>query len=513
LPILVEITGAWERRLMCMTMVENLESRVLFAFNPTPREQELLEMVNRMRTNPAGELKLLIHSTDKDTNESLDFFNVNQTVLAQQFAKLKAVPPLAWNAELRNAAITHSKAMLAADEQSHQVSGEAGLADRIDNAGYHHLSSAGENVFAYATNMFHAHASFAIDWGDDVNGIQNPPGHRDNMMSAAYREVGIGLVDAPAGHQTGPILVTQDFASHYNFGNPWFLGAVYNDKNHNGAYNAGEGISGATITLNGASGKFSATSMSAGGYQVRVPGGAYSVTAKSPQFGGTITLSSVTVGSQNVKRDFRPDMVKFASLAENIVSIEGTSGNDSISITRSGDTIRVQRNANLQTFSLATVGQFNINSGDGNDTIDFSGIDITTYVNAGTGNDSVQGGGGYDTITGGAGKDTIFGGDGDDRINGNGTHDKLYGEGGNDRLYGGAGNDTLEGGSGVDRLFGGDGNDSLAGGSSNDKLYGEAGNDTLNGQRGTDLFDGGAGTDSAKKDHGERLTSIESILA
>src|SRR5439155_8908079 len=220
-----------------------------------------------------------------------------------------AVQPLAWDASLRGAALAHSQAMIDADEQTHQAPGELDLAARIKAAGYMNMSVAGENVFAFATSMFHAHASFAIDWGNDSNGIQNPPGHRDNMMDADYREVGMGILDVTTKKNVGPIVVTQDFGDRYHFGNSYFLGVVYSDANHDGQYNAGEGIAGASITLSGAAGTFSTTSMIAGGYQLTVPAGTYSVSASSSLLGGTVTLPSVTIGSANVKRAFRPQMV------------------------------------------------------------------------------------------------------------------------------------------------------------------------------------------------------------
>ena len=237
--------------------VETLESRVLFALTITPREQELLEMLNRMRTNPQGELKILLNTKDADVQDALSFFNVNLTVLAQQFAKLTPAQPLAWDASLNGAAMAHSQAMIDADQQTHQAPGEQDLATRIKAAGYQNMSVAGENVFAFADSMFHAHASFAIDWGNDTDGIQNPPGHRDNMMNADYREIGMGILDAPSGKTVGPIVVTQDFGDRFNFGNSYLLGVVYTDANHDGQYNAGEGIGGASITLSGPAGTFS----------------------------------------------------------------------------------------------------------------------------------------------------------------------------------------------------------------------------------------------------------------
>ena len=493
--------------------VEKLEARRLFALNPTPSEQELLFMLNRFRADPQAEYNILTQTGDKDVQAAIDFFGVDLNVLKQQFSSLTAAQPLAWNASLRGAAIAHSDAMLAADEQTHQAPGEKDLATRIKDAGYANMSVAAENVYAFATSMFDAHASFAIDWGDGPDGIQNPAGHRINMLNDEYREVGMGVVDAPSGDDVGPILVTQDFGDRFDFGNSYYLGTVYNDANHDSQYNAGEGISGARITLTGAAGTFSTTSMSAGGYQIEVPDGAYSVTATSASLGGTVSLSDVKIGAENVLQDFTPQMVRFGNVASNMLTITGSDEGDTIGVTESGDTLRVRRNGTLETFDADGVDAIQILGGDGNDVIDFTGIDIDTYVDAGAGNDYVTGGAGDDTISGGAGKDTLYGGDGNDRINGDGTADHLYGQGGDDRLYGGAANDLLDGGGGVDHLYGGDNNDTLLGGGSNDKLYGQAGNDLLQGQAGNDLMNGGSGTDSAVKDAGDTVVSVESLIS
>jgi uncharacterized protein YkwD len=492
--------------------IETLEPRLLFALNPTPREQELLEMLNRFRTNPQGELTILLNTKNADVQDALNFFNVNLTTLKQQFAQLLPAQPLAWNASLRGAAIAHSNAMLAADEQTHQAPGEAGLAARVKAAGYQQMAEAGENVFAFATGMFDAHAGFAIDWGDGPDGIQNPPGHRDNMMNDDYREVGMGIIDAPKDKDVGPILVTQDLADRFDLGNSFFLGVVYNDLNHDNQYNAGEGISGATITLTGKPGTFSTTSMSAGGYQIQVPAGTYNVTATSPFLGGTVSLSNITVGSENVKRDFTPAMVQFGTITNNVLTINGTDQNDGITLTQSGNTLNVNRNGITESFNTTQFNQLDILGKEGDDIIDLSTINRSAYVDAGEGNDRVTGGSGNDTLTGGAGKDTLYGGDGNDRLNGDGSPDKLYGQGGDDRLYGGNQNDRLDGGGNVDHLFGGNDNDTLFGGGSNDKLYGQAGNDFLDGQGQSDLINGGPGTDSAQKDPLDSLTSIESVL-
>ncbi|HEX3358812.1 MAG TPA: CAP domain-containing protein [Tepidisphaeraceae bacterium] len=495
---------------------ESLENRLLMTFNPSGREQEMLQLVNRMRTNPAAELNLLTQSNNADVNNAINFFHVNLKVLAQQWAKLTPVAPLAWNANLYNSATGHSQMMIAKDQQSHQLPGEADLAGRITAAGYGNYITAGENVFASETSPFDGQAGFAIDWGSVANGIQNPPGHRNNIMDSDFREIGISIVDSTkADKNTGPQAVTEDFGNRTNLGNPFFLGAVYNDKNGDGFYEDGEGIGGATITLKSGNKTFTTTSMTAGGYQVQVPAGTYSVIASGDALGGTISLGNVTVGSQNVERDFRMGQVSFTSIANQVATIVGTPGNDTIDLSIDGNgNLIATRNGVKQTVGVAAAMKaINVSLGDGNDTLTVGHGVIGVFAEGGLGNDSLTGGDGNDTLTGGGGKDLLVGGAGDDRLSGLTSPDRLLGGDGNDFLYGGDGNDYMDGGAGVDHLYGGNDDDSLIGGTSNDKLYGEAGNDTLNGGKGADIVDGGLGIDSAIKDILDSDASIESFIS
>jgi Ca2+-binding RTX toxin-like protein len=90
----------------------------------------------------------------------------------------------------------------------------------------------------------------------------------------------------------------------------------------------------------------------------------------------------------------------------------------------------------------------------------FFGDASANNVNAGSGNDLLDGGAGNDTLQGGLGNDTLIGGAGDDYLGGDGYYG---GAGGDDVLDGGAGNDRLVGGFGSDTyLFGrGDGQDTI----------------------------------------------------
>ena len=263
----------------------------------------MLELVNRMRANPAAELPILLNSNDPNVTSALSYFNVNLSVLQSQWSTLTSEPPLAWNDILATTALNHDQAMLAAGAQSHQLPGEADLGTRISNAGYANWSYVGENIFAYASSIFSAHAAFAIDWGSTPTGIQNPPGHRENIMDPGFRDVGIGVLDAPGNPNVGPLLITQDFGNRFSYGNPYLLGTVFNDANSNGYYDQGEGLGSVTLTITGAGGTVTTTTTAYGGYQLQLAPGTYTITASGGALFGPIT-NTVTIGANNVHLNF-----------------------------------------------------------------------------------------------------------------------------------------------------------------------------------------------------------------
>jgi hypothetical protein len=307
-------------RLCHRNQFEALEARQLLAFDPTASEQYMLELTNRMRLNPAAELGLLTSSLgdparsfDSDVDGAMRFFNTSGTLLQQQWGSLTPAPALAWNANLYAAAEGHNGQMIAFDEQSHQLPGEPGLGQRANNAGYTGWSSLGESVYAFARSVFHGHAGFAIDWGNDTGGIQDPPGHRESMMNPAFREVGIRVQDigVVAGRSVGPLVISQEFGRRS--GNTFLLGVVYGDTTNDG-YSVGEGYGGVTITISSAlpgtgSQTITTSSMSAGGWQVQIAPGTYNVTFAGAGFGNAVTYRDVVVGSNNVKLDAKRGVV------------------------------------------------------------------------------------------------------------------------------------------------------------------------------------------------------------
>ena len=139
-----------------------------------------------------------------------------------------------------------------------------------------------------------------------------------------------------------------------------------------------------------------------------------------------------------------------------------------------------------QSFAPSRVRKIGISTFGGDDTITIGAGIIGTYVDAGDGRDTINGGQFNDILVGGTGSDRIFGFDG---------NDTLLGGGGNDYCLGGAGKDDLFGNAGVDTLSGAGGNDRLFGGSEADKIF------------------GGNGTDAAADSDEDEFIDVETLLA
>ncbi len=249
-----------------------LAGTTMKAADPTPEQQFWLELMNRMRLDPAGELERLVHfsapgvwdtvkSDDPSVQFALDFYGTDAAVLASQWTSLSAAPPLAWSASLANSAVSYSNLMVQTDQQSHTLDGLS-LQDRILGGGYSaQYLELGESLFASVQNVVHGHSGFAIDWGDDDGnpgngfgtGIQTPALHREVMMDRLIKEVGIGFqsIAIPGGNliATGPLVVTQHFGSQYRFTGSQYVsdtivtGVVYADTLlADDFYTPGEGL-------------------------------------------------------------------------------------------------------------------------------------------------------------------------------------------------------------------------------------------------------------------------------
>lgn len=276
---------------------------------PTDEEQQYLEYLNRARMSPTVEGQLLATNTDSILQQSYAYFQVDLPLMISSIATNPPAQPLAMNAQLTAAARFHTGDMFTNVYQGHVGTAGDTVATRIENAGYP-FTTAAENVYSYASSVLHGHAGFEVDWGNgpgSVGGMQNPPGHRNNIHYAGFREVGIGVIigtNSIGTNSVGGQLVTQDFGTRGGAGNvPMISGVAYYDFNGNSFYDPGEGIGGLTVDVPGSS--YYAVTAASGGYTVPVTtNGNYSVTFTG---GGLTNQRVVTVsGLKNVKVDYVP---------------------------------------------------------------------------------------------------------------------------------------------------------------------------------------------------------------
>jgi Ca2+-binding RTX toxin-like protein len=170
--------------------------------------------------------------------------------------------------------------------------------------------------------------------------------------------------------------------------------------------------------------------------------------------GGTDQAFAITVAPAPVASPISLD-------ASGLLTVNGTIGDDSISISLVGSKVRATMNRFDATFALAAVRSVRILGLAGNDTIK------------------------VDTGSIGAWAD---GGDGDDVLNGGFENDTFFGGNGADKITAGAGNDLLDGGAGNDILKGEDGDDTLLGGAGDDDLWAGKGNDVVDPGTGKDVI-------------------------
>jgi hypothetical protein len=296
---------------------------------PTANEQELLELMNRMRLNPGAELALLLDTTDGNVQYGLDYYGIDRVALAAQWSKLKAVAPLAWSSELNVSANGHNLATIAQKQQAHVLPGELSVQARIAQAGYQ-ATLFGENVYAASQSVLFTHAGLAIDWGKGANtigGIQTPALHRENMMSKLITEVGISAIEDHSSAPIGPMVVTEDFGTRAALnGKAWLLGVAFEDTNNNGWYNAGEGLSDVSVKITGINGtNFSdtITVSQAGGYQQLLDPGQYQVDFS--ENGRQLASQTTTITAHqpsNVKVDLHLSVVNPPSnIAQNSIPV------------------------------------------------------------------------------------------------------------------------------------------------------------------------------------------------
>ena len=287
---------------------------------PTDEQQLMLELINRARADAMAEAQRLVKiaRTDPDIKYVVDYYSINLAEMVKQFSTLEQhLPPLSMNRLLSNAARLHSQDMFNNVFQSHTSSDDPLPPNepgdkfwmRIEHQGYERGWSS-ENIYAHAKSVLNGHVGFEIDWGESsegktLHGIQDPPGHRENIHSDKFKEAGIGIVigSNEAGYEdVGPMIITQNFAAPQDDNLCFITGVAYHDLNGNRFYDIGEGLPGIKFSAPSA-GHFAVTSRS-GGYSIPTWwNGLYAVTMESSVYGDDLFWIPIS-NNQNHKLDY-----------------------------------------------------------------------------------------------------------------------------------------------------------------------------------------------------------------
>ncbi|GMV53618.1 MAG: hypothetical protein D8M52_02525 [Chlorobi bacterium] len=282
----------------------SLHSQEYVHGDPTPEEQLLLEMINRARANPTAEGIRLMDSADADVQQAYTYWQINKTQTKAAFAAYPSRPPLAFHPALIQSSRLHTADMVTNNFQGHVGSNGSQLNQRLAAQGYTSMGMYGENVSAYSKSVWYAHCGLNVDWGPEN---QVELGHRSNIMNfddPVYIECGIGIQHTSGGIMqgtVGPLVVTQNFGIRKD---RYITGVVYGDKNNNGFYDIGEGLSG--VKIQPSRGSYWAVSSTSGGYAIPFSGnGSVTVTASGGGLSEPIALT-VNFTGNNIKVDFVP---------------------------------------------------------------------------------------------------------------------------------------------------------------------------------------------------------------
>ena len=161
---------------------------------PTALEQYLLELINRDRLDPVGAAA--------------------RNGLPASSLPSRSLAPLAMNEDLLDAARKHSAWMEATDTFSHTGANGSSATQRANAEGWSG-GGVGENISGwFSFNTPDTNDKAIIE--QRHRGLMNSTGHRANLMSTGYAEVGTGIDfgDWPGGGFTydHAVLLTEDFS-------------------------------------------------------------------------------------------------------------------------------------------------------------------------------------------------------------------------------------------------------------------------------------------------------------
>ncbi|MEL6268119.1 MAG: CAP domain-containing protein, partial [Pseudomonadota bacterium] len=353
---------------------------------PTAEEQLYLELINRARSDPQGELDRLVidrasaTGVTGDITAALAFFAVDLDALDAALADAVAVAPLAWSTTLAVTARNHSGLMIEHETQAQTLPGQPTLRERLDASGYEGWLEASQSIFAHGGSIEHAHAAHFIDWGAGPGGMNAGAGNRERLLAAEMNEIGLGLLaSAPGLRAVGPWVATQQMALRPEIPAA-LVGTVTDDLDGDDFYDIGEGLAGVTVRATGNAGSFETTTWESGGFRLDLPDGAYDLQVGGGALGGYFT-GEIVMSGVNRQLDVRAD--EATAPADRFVFGAGDAAED---------------------------------GGDNDDLVEVDGTPFNDTIVITGGSALVIASGGSDRVTTAEGGDTVFGGSGNDVI-------------------------------------------------------------------------------------------------
>lgn len=268
--------------------VEFLEPRLVLTA-VTAFEQYFVELINQARANPAA-------------TATKYGINLNEGLPA---GTISTAPkqPLALNDALQTAIVGHVQDEITHDYFSHTGFDGSTPFTRMIAAGYTPWTSLGENLAVEWTTGAVNVQAFVDDEFKNlfIDATEPGRGHRLNILNGTYQEVGsavlTGLFQGANAVQTG-----NDFGSKNQ--NSFLTGIAFTDTvTVNNFYNVGEGLRGVSVVAKNAAGAtFQTATNAAGGYQLQLAQGIYSVTFSGNGIKSPI-VKNFFIGTQNVEVD------------------------------------------------------------------------------------------------------------------------------------------------------------------------------------------------------------------
>ena len=350
----------------------------------THAEQYMLELLNRTRLDPLGEV---------ERNPKVADLNQGMDELRAEYIRLGLTPPdyltpevrqpLAPNPLLKVAAHDHGQWMLDTNIFSHTGADDSLPRDRILATGYAEgsfLRASGENL-AW-DGLFPGPVDPDVSAGQHHDDLFESPSHRVGLLAGFFREAGIAQEVGTFTHPDDNGIVrdwsasiaVHKFASR---GDDLFLtGVAFDDADGDGFYSMGEGLAGVGFTVAGVA----ATTAAAGGYALPV----------APAQQGPATAVTVTWGE-----------------AQKQLAVGFSDGNVKLDLMQHDGGLRLLSSADTTlgagASEAALLGAADLRltgNDDGNLLIGNRGANL---ILGGAGDDTLQGGGGDDTLQGGGG--------------------------------------------------------------------------------------------------------------